>query len=222
MTKTPTVREHQLAILSTDQASREWNRVAGGNPQVSEMRDALLGRLGVSADADLPEPQFFGVSGTFHLDGPVPVPKEVDNPPTQEVNTIQSGLIVQSRAIGDRQVAECVATTQGLPAGLSHDYVFTLDTTTDNFLTGVKELTTASGGRLVTVDGWWDALTSCLTSSDCGGQCVSAALTCPPATWAVYLACLAGRCGLCVVKCAACATCDCTWWCRIAAGCCNN
>ncbi|MFD9817156.1 hypothetical protein [Streptomyces sp. NPDC059080] len=222
MTKTPTVREHQLSILSAEQVSQEWARVASGNSQVSSMRSALLDRLGVRSDADLPEPQFFGTSGTFHLDGPVPVPQEVASPPAQEVLSIQSSLIVQSRTVGDQQVAECVATTQGTPAGLSQDRVFLLTTTNDHFLTGVEEHVTGSGGQLVTVDGWWDALTSCLTSSDCGDQCVSAALTCPPATWAVYLACLAGRCGLCVVKCAACATCDCTWWCRVAAGCCNN
>ncbi|GAA3162796.1 MULTISPECIES: hypothetical protein [Streptomyces] len=222
MTDNPTVRESQLTILSAEQASQGWNRLAGGNPEVARMHSALLDRLGLSSADDLPTPQHFGTSGTFKLSSAVPVPPEVTTPPAQEVREIESSLLVQSHTVEDQQVAECVATVKGNPAGISVDHVFVLTTTTENFLTGVTEHVTGSDGQLAVVDGWWDALKSCLSSSDCGGQCITAALTCPPATWAVYLACLAGRCGLCVVKCAACATCDCTWWCRIAAGCCNN
>ncbi|MFF9480631.1 hypothetical protein [Streptomyces sp. NPDC014733] len=222
MTNTPSVMESQLSVFSPDQARQEWNRVAAENPEVSRTHSALVDHLGLSSAAELSDPQHFGTSGTFKLSSAVPVPQEVANPPAQEVLTIESSLTVQSHTAQDQQVAECVASLVGSPAGLRVDRVFTLSTTSDQFVSGVKEHVTGSSGQLVTVDGWWDALKSCLSSSDCGGQCITAALTCPPATWAVYLACLAGRCGLCVVKCAACATCDCTWWCRIGAGCCNN
>ncbi|QLH23604.1 hypothetical protein [Streptomyces sp. Rer75] len=221
MTITPRVREQQLTIYTPEQAGREWSRLTGQNSQLAILEQALPGRLGVSSVEDLPEPQFFGTTGRFVLDGSVPQPEELSGT-AGEVHTIESGLIVQSRSAGNRQVAACVATTRGIPSGVSHDYVFVLDTTSDQFLAGVNELTPDADGHLVTRDGWWEALTSCFGSSDCGSTCLSAALTCPPAGWAVYLACLAGRCGGCVVSCAACATCDCTWWCRPAVGCCNN
>jgi hypothetical protein len=76
-------------------------------------------------------------------------------------------------------------------------------------------------GALVVVDGWWDRFRGCL--GGCGGVCLAALGSCVGAgALPAILGCLAIRCGGCAAKCAACATCDCSWWCRWAAGCCQG
>jgi hypothetical protein len=73
--------------------------------------------------------------------------------------------------------------------------------------------------KVALAESWWSATRDCILSK-CGTVCVSSLITCG-GTWAAYLLCVAARCGGCWVKCAACATCDCRWWCRWAAGCCH-
>lgn len=75
------------------------------------------------------------------------------------------------------------------------------------------------GNALVEVDGWWDRFRGCL--GGCGGPCLAALTGCIRPVLPAILVCLAVRCGGCAAKCAACATCDCRWWCRIS-GCCRG
>ncbi|MFI8435107.1 hypothetical protein ACIGJO_15335 [Streptomyces sp. NPDC079020] len=119
-----------------------------------------------------------------------------------------------------QDLAACAAVLEVPGTSLRKVDVFALEAQ-DGDLLNATELVATSDNVLEERDGWWDALTGCL-GRDCGGVCLSAALTCPKVNWAAFLICLAGRCGVCVVKCAACATCDCTWWCKWAAGCCDN
>jgi hypothetical protein len=74
--------------------------------------------------------------------------------------------------------------------------------------------------KVVLANSWWSATRTCLTST-CASACVSSLITCSGA-WSAYLLCVAGICGGCWAKCTACATCDCRWWCRWAAGCCRQ
>lgn len=66
---------------------------------------------------------------------------------------------------------------------------------------------------------FWQRFVTCVRGS-CGSVCLAALPTCA-GTWVLYLKCLAVVCGGCVLKCSACAACDCSWWCRWAAGCCK-
>ncbi|MGE5343840.1 MAG: hypothetical protein ACM3SY_20410 [Candidatus Omnitrophota bacterium] len=67
---------------------------------------------------------------------------------------------------------------------------------------------------------WWSCVQSRL--GECGATCLGSLLTCPKANWAGYLACVAVRCGGCYTRIAACCTCNCSWWCKWGAGCCQQ
>jgi hypothetical protein len=69
---------------------------------------------------------------------------------------------------------------------------------------------------------FWQRFVACLRGS-CASGCLGAVATCAAkgGGWAAFLACLAVTCGGCALKCSACAACDCTWWCKWAAGCCR-
>jgi hypothetical protein len=73
--------------------------------------------------------------------------------------------------------------------------------------------------QVVAANSWWTAARSCVLSR-CTSVCIGALVTCT-GTWAAYLLCLATRCGVCWARCAGCASCDCSWWCRWATGCCD-
>lgn len=74
--------------------------------------------------------------------------------------------------------------------------------------------------RVVPAFSWWSAFKNCLTSR-CGTSCLGALVACSGTT-AGYVACVIAACAGCGVKCAACATCNCKWWCRWAPGCCRR
>jgi hypothetical protein len=73
--------------------------------------------------------------------------------------------------------------------------------------------------QIVPANSWWSAWTGCLRGS-CASTCLTSLVTCT-GTWAGYFWCVAATCGGCVLRCSACATCDCSWWCRWATGCCD-
>jgi hypothetical protein len=75
-------------------------------------------------------------------------------------------------------------------------------------------------GDVIEAESWWSAFKACLHGR-CGSTCLSALVSCS-GTWAAYFWCLVAKCGGCVVKCAACSTCDCRWWCKWAVGCCDR
>ena len=144
-----------------------------------------------------------------------PPPDALEGPPVSELKFQFYAPALRSRT---DQAAICTASlTAGGPYAL--DYDFSLTSPGGNFM-AVQEQTITEG-RIVAVDGWWDRLLGCL-QRDCGSVCIGATISCPKVNWAAFLVCLAGRCGGCVIKCAACATCDCSWWCKWAAGCCEG
>jgi hypothetical protein len=74
---------------------------------------------------------------------------------------------------------------------------------------------------LVVANSWGSAWSGCL-HSQCANTCLSSLTQCSFGSWAGYFWCVAARCGGCVLRCAACATCDCRWWCRWAVRCCDR
>jgi hypothetical protein len=69
---------------------------------------------------------------------------------------------------------------------------------------------------------FWQRFVTCLRGG-CAGTCLGSIGTCAGkgGGWAAVLACIAVACGGCALRCSACAACDCSWWCRWAAGCCR-
>lgn len=96
------------------------------------------------------------------------------------------------------------------------DYHFTLKAPADN-LRQTREFTW-DNGRVVPAHSWWCRFVDCTRNSGCGWDTV---YRCWEGSWTGFLWCMIRRCGWEVTKCAACATCDCDWWCKWAAGCCQ-
>lgn len=85
----------------------------------------------------------------------------------------------------------------------------------------VQALGGAAAGAISPAAGtFWQRFVTCLRGS-CAEACLQALATCPRTSWVVFLGCMAVRCGGCALRCSACAACDCSWWCRWAAGCCR-
>lgn len=60
----------------------------------------------------------------------------------------------------------------------------------------------------------------CVRNS-CASTCLGALTACA-GVFPIYLKCVVVACGGCAVKCGACAACDCSFWCKWAAGCCRD
>jgi len=75
--------------------------------------------------------------------------------------------------------------------------------------------------KIVKTNSWSSRWYAC-AKSKCVSSCLGALTTCPKSSWTVFLACVAVRCGGCVAKCVACASCNCSFWCKWAAGCCRG
>jgi hypothetical protein len=60
----------------------------------------------------------------------------------------------------------------------------------------------------------------CVTNG-CAQTCLGSLVACAGA-FPIYLKCVAVACGGCALKCGACAACDCSFWCKWAAGCCED
>lgn len=219
MTDAPSVISSSFELHNSEAASAQWRRLAGIDSGLEAVMKALPSRMRVARDAQLPEGETVGFASTTVLDGPLPVPAGVSA--DTEVTRLTHSFFARTFTGSDGQQVAACATALEVP-GTDYRVVdaFVLEAHGTDLL-NATELVVTSANVLEERDGWWDALTGCL-GRDCGGVCLSAALSCPKVNWAAFLLCLAGRCGVCVVKCAACATCDCTWWCKWAAGCCDQ
>lgn len=219
MSSDPQVKESTFAIHDSQAAADEWRRIAGYESVLDEMISALPSRLRLAKGTPLNEGATVGFSSTTTLDGPLHPPAGVATRESVEKlnNSFFSRTFVGPAG---EQMAACATVIEVPDTSYKTVDAFVLEAR-DGDLLNAKELAVTSANVLEERDGWWDALTGCL-GRDCGGVCLSAALSCPKVNWAAFLICLAGRCGVCVVKCAACATCNCTWWCKWAAGCCDN
>ncbi|MER5857365.1 hypothetical protein ABT131_17355 [Streptomyces sp900105245] len=218
MSNTPLLAEEKLKVYSPEHAQREMARLDQSYEQLAVLRDAVPNLLGRSLDeADIQEPVGFGAAWELKEPYLAADAREGD----RAVKTVESTLIVNSYNAGQEHVG-VFASVLKTDTGEEQIDVFTLRTQ-DFLIDGVREYIpdSANPGSITVRDGWWDALVACL-GRNCGSVCLGAALSCPKINWAAFLLCLAGRCGLCVIRCGACAACDCTWWCRPVAGCCNH
>ncbi|MEU1935053.1 hypothetical protein ACH49O_19090 [Streptomyces coeruleorubidus] len=211
----PPIAEERITYIGPRHVERELESLRATNSDIATLFDYLPTRLGTDDVARASEGAF-GYSLTSTLSSPLAPPEGEDR---GAVNELDFRWMVNGYSEGDDQLAIGAVIVRANGGEYENVYALSLEAPNGNF-TSVTE-STVRGGRITEVDGWWDALTGCL-GRDCGSVCLGAAISCPKINWIAFLACLAGRCGGCVVKCAACATCDCSWWCKWAAGCCNH
>ncbi len=132
-------------------------------------------------------------------------------------------LVQDLKKSGSSDKAAIVVTSFAAPGVLGAsdiDVRFLLAPSGDITKTQEMKFDTASG-TVVPTNSLWTRFKACITR-ECRTVCVGALGTCALASWAGYLQCLAISCGGCSAKCFACATCNCRWWCKWAAGCCRN
>jgi hypothetical protein len=132
------------------------------------------------------------------------------------VQELEVELVGQSMTKGRNQGAVATCTVKG--GGNVETYDLLLEAPGGNFEKAQEW--TIEQGKVVEAHSWWSAWVGCLYSR-CASTCLSALWQCA-GTWTAYFWCVVARCGGCVLRCAACATCDCSWWCRWAAGCCDR
>ena len=157
----------------------------------------------------------FGFRQKFRAATPIRPPKGQKAEPVQE---IEFELVLSAYEDPDSPTQAAVANVRIVAGSNTETYDMLLESEVDDF-EDVREYK-VEGGKVVRAHSWWTAARDCVLRT-CIGPCIGALFTCA-GTWAAYLGCVAIKCGGCWVKCAACATCDCRWWCKWAIGCCRN
>lgn len=132
--------------------------------------------------------------------------------------TAQFSLNIQSyRKAGSKDEAALGVAT--FTSGKEKEtYRFTLVAPNGNF-NKARERKVDARNAVRAANSWWTAFRGC--ARGCGTPCAAALVSCS-GTWTAYLWCLAATCGGCVLRCVGCASCNCRWWCRWAAGCCRQ
>lgn len=82
------------------------------------------------------------------------------------------------------------------------------------------EFTVDKNNKVKKANSWYTRWKACLRDR-CATACLGALVTCT-GTWAAYFWCVVARCGGCVLRCSACASCNCSFWCKWAVGCCRD
>jgi hypothetical protein len=157
----------------------------------------------------------FGLRQRFRSRVPVHPPGGEAGAPVQE---LQFEMSLRALEKGDSEDQAAVATVTMTAGQNTEEYDLMLEARGGNFAQA-REFK-VEHDRVVPTNSWWTAARSCV-SSTCGSVCVASLVSCT-GTWAGYLLCVAAACGGCWVRCAACATCDCRWWCRWGASCCHQ
>jgi hypothetical protein len=157
----------------------------------------------------------FGLRQTYQAANPVRAPKGERGEPVQK---IEFELSLSSYEDPDSDTQAAVASVRIVADSNTEVYDMLLETDGGDFQE-VREFK-VEREQVVRANSWWTAARDCVFRN-CGGVCIGALLTCS-GTWAAYLACFAVVCGGCWLKCAACATCNCKWWCKWATGCCRT
>lgn len=157
----------------------------------------------------------FGLRHRYRARNPIHPPAGQQGQPVQEV---QFELVLRAHEKPNSPDHAAVATVRMTAGQNVEEYDLLLEAPGGNFA-HAREFK-VENNRVVPANSWWTAARSCVTSG-CSSVCVGSLITCTGA-WAAYLLCVAAACGGCWVRCAACATCNCRWWCRWAAGCCHQ
>jgi hypothetical protein len=213
----PPQRERPVSVISesieiADQSAShaQFRRHLQDRPDLRLLQEEAL-RRGYQPQ-DRPE-ETFSIRVRSRASGDVHPPRGATGEPVQEV---EFELVGQSVSKADAEGAVATVTIRA-GGNYTQQHIF-IEAERGNFVQAVES--TVENGQVVYTNSWWSAWIGCLYR-DCASTCLISLWSCS-GTWAAYFWCVAARCGGCVVKCAACATCDCSWWCRWAAGCCSQ
>jgi hypothetical protein len=157
----------------------------------------------------------FGLRQRIRSRVPVHPPAGETGAPLQE---LQFELSIRALEKGDSEDQAAIATATITAGQYTEELDLMLEARGGNFARA-REFK-VENDRLVPANSWWTAARSCVLSG-CSSVCVGSLISCS-GTWAAYLLCVAAACGGCWVRCTACATCNCRWWCRWATGCCHQ
>lgn len=216
MSAQPTIKLEQLEVLDDENVLSELDSLSGLHSELQ-----TLFNLTESAGFTEVARSAYGWQIKVEAAGEV-TPGPGDDPGGGPVSSLTSRALFKGFTGGGGAAPNLLAVgTMTVTAG-SHEHTEYLQFEAPNGDIGrMIERKVDEGGALVVVDGWWDRFRGCL--GGCGGVCLAALGGCAGAgALPAILGCLAIRCGGCAAKCAACATCDCRWWCKWAAGCCRG
>lgn len=157
----------------------------------------------------------FGLRQRMRSRVPINPPPGEQGAPVQEM---QFEFTIRALERGDSEDQAAIANVRMTAGENTEEYDLLIEARGGNFAQA-REFR-VENDRVVPVNSWWTAARGCVLST-CSTVCIGSLVTCS-GTFAAYLLCVAAACGGCWVRCAACATCNCRWWCRWAAGCCRQ
>jgi hypothetical protein len=206
----PAIETETVELLDPQAASEAFRARAKARPQLRKLSDEAKKR-GYTPHEQAEEA--FGIRVKTRATGNVRPPSALG---AKAVRTVEFELVGQSasKSGAEGAIATCV-----VKAGSNETaYDFLLEAPDGDFQRAQEF--TLENNKVIEAHSWWSAWVGCLRSR-CASTCLSSLFTCS-GTWAAYFWCVAAACGGCVLRCSACATCDCSWWCRWAAGCCDR
>jgi hypothetical protein len=209
----PVIVSERIELIDSRNVAAQLERLSRMRPGLEQvLRGATEARFSALAEDD----SFFGYRVTMEADREIRPPD--DAPEGPGVRSVTHEVLLQGFSRGADQAA---AGTVTITAGTyTSEYNLLLEAPGGDINRMIER--TVQGNELVLADGWWDRFRNCL-GDKCGGVCLSALGGCISAgAIPAILVCLAVSCGGCAAKCAACATCNCRWWCRWAVGCCRG
>ena len=173
----------------------------------SSKNDAGVGRLRTSMEGKgfKSEEGYFGTEATIEKEG----------------TTLTNTVIIQDYKKGNKTGAVGVVTISD--GKNKESYTFSLETT-GNTYTDVSENFINAKGEVEKAHSWYSCLYKAMQAR-CGSatglqilnSCWNAYAS---ASWSSFLYCIKGA--WCGVTSLACCSCDCSWWCKYVAGCCDR
>jgi hypothetical protein len=210
MARPVSVIREVVEIIDQPAAHAQFKKQLGSSPNLKKLHDEAVKRGYKSTDTPA---ETFAIRLTAKASAGVIPPEAIGGP---EVQDVEFELVGQSMTKGKNQGAVATCTVR---AGTNEvSYSMLLEAPNGRF-DRAQEWTIAKG-KVVEANSWWSAWVGCLRSR-CASSCLSALWQCA-GTWTAYFWCVVAKCGGCVLRCSACATCDCSWWCRWGAGCCDR
>jgi hypothetical protein len=199
-----------VEILDAPTAHARFKKQLGGSPALKSLHGEALKRGYKSTDT--PD-ETFAIRLTSKASARIHAPLAIGGGAVQDV---EFELVGQSMTKGNSQGAIATCTVRSGKNEVSYEMLLEAP---DGHFDRAREWT-LENGKVIDAHSWWGAWVGCLHGR-CASECLGALWQCV-GTWAAYFWCVVARCGGCVLKCAACATCDCSWWCRWGTGCCDR
>jgi hypothetical protein len=194
------------AVLS-DMATRR----VGGNLQKLEAEATSRGYVVQGAETDV-----IGIRQRFEVRSPIRPPVTESGTPVVEMVLEFSAQSLRKSGSSSDQAAIVVATIRAGSNATTHEML--LEAPEGKFLNAREWV--VERDSIVEAQSWWTAVWSCLLNS-CGPVIAGALVACS-GSFVAYVGCVLAAAGGCGVKCVACVSCDCSWWCRWGAGCCHT